>query len=85
MQLKSEIYHVNYVDGVDKLDYTEDKGSPATYLIETQLLLYSTFLCAGNSAKPFYLDTSGGRVEFCYPAIVRVTVHDLWIKPSRRT
>ena len=40
--LKSEPFNVSFVVSGDKLDYTDDPGSPATPLIENKLLLNIT-------------------------------------------
>lgn len=62
--LKSEPFRIRLVVGGDKLEYTNDSGSPASTMLETKLLINSVILDAKHGArfmsadlKDFFLKT----------------------------
>ena len=53
---KDDPYRVRIIVGGDKLTYDDDAGSPASNLLEAEIMIYSTILDAAKGAQFMYMD-----------------------------
>ena len=54
--LKDDPYRVRIIVGGDKLTYDDDAGSPASNLLEAEIMIYSTILDAAKGAQFMCMD-----------------------------